>query len=53
MTVKPGFMETKMTVEGLPLNPKLTAATPKQGQNAFIKLIKSKKISFMFCQFGD
>lgn len=35
LTVKPGFMATKMT-EGLPLNPKLTA-TPKQAADAIYK----------------
>lgn len=41
ITVKPGFMETKMT-EGLPLNPKLTT-TPKQAANCIYKAFKSKK----------
>lgn len=41
MTVKPGFMETKMT-EGLPLNPKLTA-TPKQVAECIYKAYKKKK----------
>ena len=41
MTVKPGFMETKMT-EGLPLNPKLTA-TPKQAAESIYKAYKSQK----------
>ena len=41
MTVKPGFMETKMT-EGLPLNPKLTA-TPKQAAESIYKAFKSQK----------
>lgn len=41
MTVKPGFMDTKMT-EGLPLNPKLTA-TPKQAANSIYKAYKSQK----------
>ncbi len=41
MTVKPGFMATKMT-EGLPLNPKLTA-TPKQAANCIYKAWKSQK----------
>lgn len=41
MTVKPGFMATKMT-EGLPLNPKLTA-TPKQAGEAIYKAYKKKK----------
>lgn len=41
MTVKPGFMATKMT-EGLPLNPKLTA-TPKQAADYIYKAYKSKK----------
>ena len=41
MTVKPGFMETKMT-EGLPLNPKLTA-TPKQAAECIYKAYKKKK----------
>ena len=41
MTVKPGFMATKMT-EGLPLNPKLTA-TPKQAADCIFKAYKKKK----------
>ena len=41
MTVKPGFMATKMT-EGLPLNPKLTA-TPRQAADAIFKAYKSRK----------
>lgn len=41
MTVKPGFMATKMT-EGLPLNPKLTA-TPKQAAECIFKAYKKKK----------
>lgn len=41
LTVKPGFMATKMT-EGLPLNPKLTA-TPKQAANGIYKALKNKK----------
>lgn len=41
MTVKPGFMATKMT-EGLPLNPKLTA-TPKQAAACIFKAYKNKK----------
>ncbi len=41
VTVKPGFMDTKMT-EGLPLNPKLTA-TPKQAAESIYKAYKSQK----------
>ena len=41
ITIKPGFMDTKMT-EGLPLNPKLTA-TPKQAAEAIYKAFKMKK----------
>lgn len=41
LTVKPGFMATKMT-EGLPLNPKLTA-TPQQAANCIYKAYKNKK----------
>ena len=41
MTVKPGFMETKMT-EGLPLNLKLTA-TPKQAAECIYKAYKKQK----------
>ncbi|MGL6037764.1 SDR family NAD(P)-dependent oxidoreductase [Soonwooa sp.] len=41
MTVKPGFMATKMT-EGLPLNPVLTAS-PDQAALAIFKAYKSKK----------
>lgn len=40
LTVKPGFMETKMT-EGLPLNPRLTA-TPKQAAQLIYKALKKK-----------
>lgn len=39
ITVKPGFMETKMT-EGLPLNPKLTA-TPKEAANGIYSAYKN------------
>lgn len=41
LTVKPGFMATKMT-EGLPLNPALTA-TPKQAANSIYRAYKSRK----------
>lgn len=41
LTVKPGFMATKMT-EGLPLNPKLTA-TPKQAAESIYKAYKNRK----------
>ncbi|WP_292010620.1 SDR family NAD(P)-dependent oxidoreductase [Chryseobacterium sp.] len=41
LTIKPGFMATKMT-EGLPLNPKLTA-TPKQAAKCIYKAYKKKK----------
>lgn len=41
MTVKPGYMATKMT-QGLPLNPKLTA-TPKQAGESIYKAYKNKK----------
>ena len=41
LTVKPGFMKTKMT-EGLPLNPKLTA-TPQQAAACIYKAYKTKK----------
>lgn len=41
LTIKPGFMETKMT-EGLPLNPKLTA-TPKQAADCIYKAFKKQK----------
>ena len=41
MTVKPGFMATKMT-EGLPLNPKLTA-TPKQAAESIYKAYRKQK----------
>ncbi|WP_294283630.1 SDR family NAD(P)-dependent oxidoreductase [uncultured Chryseobacterium sp.] len=41
LTVKPGFMATKMT-EGLPLNPKLTA-TPKQAAEGIFKAYKKQK----------
>lgn len=41
LTIKPGFMATKMT-EGLPLNPKLTA-TPKQAASGIYKAYKKQK----------
>lgn len=41
LTIKPGFMATKMT-EGLPLNPKLTA-TPKQAAEHIYKAYKKNK----------
>lgn len=41
LTIKPGFMATKMT-EGLPLNPKLTA-TPEQAAEVIFKAYKKKK----------
>lgn len=41
LTVKPGFMATKMT-EGLPLNPKLTA-TPKRAAECIYKAFKKQK----------
>ncbi|MGE4514271.1 MAG: SDR family NAD(P)-dependent oxidoreductase [Chryseobacterium sp.] len=41
LTVKPGFMATKMT-EGLPLNPKLTA-TPEQAARCIFKAFKKKR----------
>lgn len=40
LTVKPGFMQTKMT-EGLPLNPKLTA-TPRQAAGGIYKAYKNR-----------
>ena len=41
LTIKPGFMATKMT-EGLPLNPKLTAS-PKQAASCIYKAYKKQK----------
>lgn len=41
LTVKPGFMDTKMT-EGLPLNPALTA-TPRQAAEGIYNAYKKKK----------
>jgi len=41
LTVKPGFLDTKMT-EGLPLNPALTA-TPKKAAAGIYKAYKNKK----------
>ncbi|WP_445432559.1 SDR family NAD(P)-dependent oxidoreductase [Chryseobacterium indoltheticum] len=41
LTVKPGFMATKMT-EGLPLNPKLTA-TPRQAAECIYKAFRKQK----------
>ncbi|CAA7389367.1 SDR family NAD(P)-dependent oxidoreductase [Chryseobacterium fistulae] len=41
LTIKPGFMATKMT-EGLPLNAKLTAS-PKQAAACIFKAYKNKK----------
>jgi len=41
ITIKPGFMATKMT-EGLPLNPELTAS-PKQAADCIYKAFKKQK----------
>ena len=41
LTVKPGFMATKMT-EGLPLNPKLTAS-PKQAADVIYNAYKNRR----------
>ncbi|WEK69809.1 MAG: SDR family NAD(P)-dependent oxidoreductase [Candidatus Chryseobacterium colombiense] len=41
ITIKPGFMATKMT-EGLPLNPKLTAS-PRQAADCIYKAFKKQK----------
>lgn len=41
LTVKPGFMDTKMT-EGMPLNPRLTA-TPEEAGQAIFRAYKHKK----------
>ena len=41
LTIKPGFMATKMT-EGFPLNPKLTA-TPKQAADGIYQAYKNKR----------
>lgn len=41
ITIKPGFMATKMT-EGLPLNPRLTA-TPKRAAECIFKAYKKQK----------
>lgn len=41
LTVKPGFMDTKMT-EGLPLNPALTAS-PQQAAEAIYKAFKNRR----------
>ena len=41
MTVKPGFMDTKMT-EGLELNPKLTAS-PKQAADVIFNAYKKRR----------
>lgn len=47
LTIKPGFMATKMT-EALPLNPALTA-TPKQAADGIYKAYKSKKdVAYIF-----
>ena len=51
MTVKPGFMETKMT-EGLPLNPKLTA-TPLQAAECIYKgYLKEKNVIYVLPVWG-
>lgn len=49
LTVKPGFVKTKMT-EGLPLNPKLTA-TPDQVAADILKAWKKKKNSIFTLWF--
>ncbi|KQR93457.1 3-oxoacyl-ACP reductase [Chryseobacterium sp. Leaf180] len=51
MTVKPGFMDTKMT-EGLPLNPKLTA-TPMQAAECIYKgYLKEKNVIYVLPIWG-
>ncbi|MGZ5193389.1 MAG: SDR family NAD(P)-dependent oxidoreductase, partial [Kaistella sp.] len=41
LTVKPGFMDTKMT-DGLPLNPKLTASSTEAAEGIY-KAYKNKR----------
>lgn len=51
LTVKPGFMDTKMT-EGLPLNPKLTA-TPKQAaESIYNAWQKQKNVAYVLPIWG-
>ncbi|MEY8760974.1 SDR family NAD(P)-dependent oxidoreductase [Chryseobacterium tongliaoense] len=51
LTIKPGFMATKMT-EGLPLNPKLTA-TPKQAAACIYKAYKNgKNVAYVLPVWG-
>ncbi|MBW8358317.1 MAG: SDR family NAD(P)-dependent oxidoreductase [Weeksellaceae bacterium] len=46
LTVKPGFMDTKMT-EGLPLNPKLTATPAQAAQHIFNAYKKRRNIAYV------
>ena len=51
LTIKPGFMDTKMT-EGLPLNPRLTA-TPKQAADAIYRAYsKNKNTAYVLPVWG-
>ncbi len=46
LTVKPGFMDTKMT-EGLPLNPKLTASPAQAADHIYRAYKKRKNVAYV------
>lgn len=51
LTVKPGFMATKMT-EGLPLNPKLTATSKQAAQCIYKAFKKQKNVAYVLPIWG-
>lgn len=46
ITIKPGFMDTKMT-EGLPLNPKLTASPSQAAEHIYKAWKKHKNVAYV------
>ena len=46
LTVKPGFMDTKMT-EGLPLNPKLTASPKQAAEHIYKAYKKGRNVAYV------
>lgn len=51
LTVKPGFMATKMT-EGLPLNPKLTASPSQAAEHIFQAYKRKKNVVYVLPIWG-
>ncbi|WP_234108767.1 MULTISPECIES: SDR family NAD(P)-dependent oxidoreductase [Chryseobacterium] len=51
MTVKPGFMDTKMT-EGMPLNPALTASPKRAAEEIYKAYKKQKNIAYILPVWG-